>query len=101
MCQSRLHEPAESIPQNMKHEIRRTKQIQIPTLSISADSSGQIALSFLATRNQTYQIQAADALENHQWTTIFTYSPATTNSIVSTTDNTTNRQRFYRLAIGP
>lgn len=78
-----------------------TKQSQLPTLSISITPSNQIALRFLATSNQTYQVQTSDVLATNQWITIFTYSPAPTNGAVLVTDSATNRQRFYRLAVGP
>ena len=73
-----------------------------PQLGAPAQLSGtrfQFWLSGVA--GQNYTLQVSTNLNSTNWTPLFMTNNAATNAFLVTDPNATNRQRFYRVLIGP
>ncbi|MDE3066385.1 MAG: hypothetical protein KGJ60_02430 [Verrucomicrobiota bacterium] len=51
--------------------------------------------------NQNYTVQMSAGLNSTNWTSLFITNNTQTNSFIVTDPNATNRQRFYRVLVGP
>ena len=72
-----------------------------PVLSSPAWLTNQFSLRLIGAANQNYTIQMSTNLSSTNWASLFITNNATTNSFILTDLNATNKQRFYRVLIGP
>jgi hypothetical protein len=73
-----------------------------PSLSAAVKLSGarfQFLLS--GATNQNYTVQVSTNLSSDDWTLLLLTNSAATNSFIVTDPNATNKERFYRILIGP
>jgi hypothetical protein len=64
-------------------------------------ANGQFQFLYTGTAGQNYTVQMSTNLSSTNWTTLFTTNSATTNAFIVVDPNVTNKQRFYRVLVGP
>jgi hypothetical protein len=72
-----------------------------PVLNLSAWLTNQSQLRLTGVAGQNYTLQMSTNLNSPNWVTLFSTNNTTTNSYFLTDPNATNKQRFYRVLIGP
>ena len=63
--------------------------------------TNQFQMRLTGASNQNYPVQMSTNLSSTNWISLFTTNNATTNSFLLSDPNATNKQRFYRILIGP
>jgi hypothetical protein len=58
-------------------------------------------MKLIGASNQNYTLQLSTNLISTNWTSLFITNSTTTNVFNLTDPNATNKQRFYRVLIGP
>lgn len=64
-------------------------------------SNGQFEFLLSGASNQNYTLQMSTNLSNAIWVTLYVTNNPATNSFLLIDPNATNRQRFYRILVGP
>ncbi len=64
-------------------------------------SGGQFQMLLNGVANQNYTVQMSTNLDTTNWVTLYTTNNPATNSFLVTDPGATNRQRFYRILVGP
>jgi hypothetical protein len=72
-----------------------------PILSLPNWLTNRFQMLLMGASNQNYTLQLSTNLGSTNWTSLFVTNSATTNSFNLTDPNATNKQRFYRILIGP
>jgi uncharacterized repeat protein (TIGR03803 family) len=73
-----------------------------PTLSPPAHfANGQFQMLLNGVANQNYTLQMSTNLSSTNWTVLLITNNPATNSFLLTDPNATNKQRFYRILVGP
>jgi hypothetical protein len=73
----------------------------VPVLSLENWLTNRFQMKILAGSNQNYTVQMSTNLSYTNWLTLFVTNNPATNSFILTDPNATNKQRFYRILIGP
>ncbi len=63
--------------------------------------TNQFQMRLTGASNQNYTVQMSTNLSSTNWISLFTTNNTTTNSFLLSDPNATNKQRFYRILIGP
>lgn len=72
-----------------------------PVLSQASWITNRFQLQLTGAANQNYTLQASTNLASTNWTPLFVTNNSSTNSFLLTDPNATNKQRYYRVLIGP
>ena len=72
-----------------------------PVLASQSWQTNRFQMRLTGAANQNYTLQLSTNLSSTNWTALFITNSATTNSFLLTDPNATNKQRFYRVLIGP
>lgn len=73
-----------------------------PTISSSAYlPGGQFQMLLTGIAGQNYTLQMSTNLASNNWTALLVTNNPATNSFIIADPNATNRQRFYRVLVGP
>ena len=76
-------------------------QAGTPVLSTPVWLTNRFSLRLIGAANQNYTVQMSTNLSSTIWVSLFVTNNPTTNSFLITDPNATNKQRFYRILIGP
>lgn len=76
-------------------------QASTPTLTTPAWLTNRFSMSFNGAANQNYTVQMATNLNAANWMTLYVTNNPVTGSFLLTDPHATNRQRFYRILVGP
>ena len=68
---------------------------------LSGSTAKQFQMQVSAVANQNYTLQMCTDLNSANWVSLYTTNSTTNTSFVLTDPNATNKQRFYRVLIGP
>jgi phage-related protein len=58
-------------------------------------------MRLIGVSNQNYTLQMSTNLSSTNWISLFITNNTTANSILLTDPNAINKQRFYRVKVGP
>jgi hypothetical protein len=72
-----------------------------PALGSPSWQTNRFQIRLTGAVNQNYTVQMSTNLSSTNWTSLFITNSATTNVFNLTDPNATNKQRFYRILIGP
>jgi hypothetical protein len=72
-----------------------------PVLSLPNWSANRFQMRLAGAANQNYTVQMSTNLSSTNWISLFVTNNPATNSFIVTDPNATNKQRFYRILIGP
>jgi hypothetical protein len=72
-----------------------------PVLGSPTWLSNQFHMRLTGASNQNYTVQMSTDLSSTNWISMLITNNTTTNSFLLTDPNATNKQRFYRILIGP
>jgi hypothetical protein len=72
-----------------------------PKLGSEIKSGAQFQFLLSGVSDQNYTLQASTNLNSTNWVSLFVTNSATTNTFLVTDFNATNKQRFYRVLVGP
>jgi hypothetical protein len=72
-----------------------------PVLVSQSWQTNRFQMRLTGASNQNYTLQLSTNLSSTNWIPLFITNSATTNSFLLTDPNATNKQRFYRVLIGP
>lgn len=72
-----------------------------PVLNSPAWISNRFQIRLTGGSNQNYTVQMSTDLSAPNWMTLFITNNALTNSFMVVDPNATNKQRFYRIGVGP
>jgi hypothetical protein len=72
-----------------------------PVLGMPVWLGNQFQMRLTGASNQGYTVQVSTNLSSTNWISLIATNNTTTNSFIITDPNATNRQRFYRVLIGP
>jgi hypothetical protein len=72
-----------------------------PSLGLPAWFTNQFRMRLTGGSNQNYTVQVSTNLSSSNWASLFITNNPATNSFMLTDPNATNKQRFYRVLIGP
>ena len=72
-----------------------------PALSLPAWLTNRFQMQLTGASNQTYTVQMSTNLGSTNWISLFTTNNTTDNSFLLTDPHATNKQRFYRVLVGP
>jgi hypothetical protein len=72
-----------------------------PALGSQSWQTNRFQIRLTGAVNQNYTVQMSTNLSSTNWTSLFITNSATTNVFNLTDPNATNKQRFYRILIGP
>ncbi len=72
-----------------------------PVLVSQSWQTNRFQLRLTGAANQNYTLQLSTNLSSTNWIPLFITNNTTTNSFLLTDPNATNKQRFYRVLIGP
>ncbi|HLZ53529.1 MAG TPA: Ig domain-containing protein [Verrucomicrobiae bacterium] len=72
-----------------------------PTISSPARLGGQFQMLLNGVANQNYTLQMSTNLATPSWVTLYITNNPATNSFLLTDPGATNKQRFYRVLVGP
>lgn len=72
-----------------------------PVLGSPSWLTNRFQMMLIGAANQNYTLQLSTNLSSTNWTSLFVTNSATTNSFNLADPNATNKQRFYRVLIGP
>ncbi len=72
-----------------------------PSLALPTWRTNRFQMRLMGGSNQNYTIQVSTNLGLANWTTLFITNSPDTNAFWLSDPNATNRQRFYRVLIGP
>jgi hypothetical protein len=73
----------------------------IPVLSLPSWLTNRFSLQLAGVSNQNYTVQMSTNLATTNWVTLFITNNPANNSFLLTDPNATNKQRFYRILVGP
>ena len=76
-------------------------QIGQPVLSAPVWLTNRFSLQLVGAASQNYTVQMSTNLSSTNWISLFVTNNPATNSFILTDPNATNKQRFYRILIGP
>ncbi|HEY5043224.1 MAG TPA: hypothetical protein VIK53_14615 [Verrucomicrobiae bacterium] len=72
-----------------------------PVLASPNWLTNRFQMLLIGASNQNYTLQLSTNLGSTNWASLFITNSATTNSFILSDPNATNKQRFYRVLIGP
>ncbi len=72
-----------------------------PVLSLPTWITNRAQMRITGASNQSYTVQMSTNLSSTNWISLFTTNNTTTNSFIVTDPAATNKQRFYRIKVGP
>ena len=72
-----------------------------PVLGLPTWLRNQFQMRLTGASNQNYTVQMSTDLSSTNWISMLITNNTTTNSFLLTDPNATNKQRFYRILIGP
>ena len=72
-----------------------------PTLSLPTWTTNRFQMRLMGAVNQNYTVQMSTNLSLGNWSSLFVTNAATTNTIIVIDPAATNKQRYYRVLIGP
>ena len=72
-----------------------------PVLGSPSWHTNQFQLRFTGAANQNYTFQMSTNLAFNNWVTLYVTNNPVTNSFLLIDPNATNKQRFYRILVGP
>lgn len=72
-----------------------------PVLSLANWHTNQFQMRLTGASDQNYTLQASTNLSSTNWISLYITNNAQTNSFLVTDPNATNKQRFYRILVGP
>jgi hypothetical protein len=72
-----------------------------PAISSARYSGGQFQMLLNGVTNQNYTVQMSTNLSSTSWTTLYITNNPATNTFLLSDPNATNKQRFYRILVGP
>ena len=72
-----------------------------PVLGTPSWRTNRFQMQFAGASNQNYTMQMSTNLSSTNWISLFVTNSPTVNSFLLTDRNATNKQRFYRILIGP
>ena len=72
-----------------------------PVLGSPSWLTNQFKMQLTGASNQNYTIQVSTNLSSSNWTSLVITNSMTTNSFIVVDPNATNKERFYRILIGP
>jgi hypothetical protein len=72
-----------------------------PTLSLAAWTTNRFQMRLTGVTNQNYTVQMSTNLSAGNWVSLFVTNNTASNSIIILDPAATNKQRFYRVLIGP
>jgi hypothetical protein len=72
-----------------------------PVLSLSKWATNQFQMLLTGASHQNYTVQVTTNLSSTNWNLLLITNNTTTNSFLVADPNATNKQRFYRILIGP
>ena len=78
-----------------------TPSASAPTISSTHLAGGQCQMLLNGAANQNYTLQMSTNLANTNWVTLLVTNNPATNAFLVTDPNATNKQRFYRILVGP
>jgi hypothetical protein len=92
---------AYSTTTNKVFSIAVTATIPRPTISSLARLGGQFQMLLNGVSNQNYTLEMSTNLGTSSWVTLYITNNPAANSFLLTDPNATNKQRFYRILVGP
>jgi hypothetical protein len=72
-----------------------------PVLALPTWLANQFQMRLIGVSNQNYTLQMSTNLSSTNWISLFITNNTTANSILLTDPNAINKQRFYRVKVGP
>ena len=72
-----------------------------PVLGLPTWQTNRLQMRLAGASNQNYTVQMSTNLSSTNWVSLMITNNTTTNSFMVTDPNATNKQRFYRILIGP
>lgn len=89
-------------PTNKVFSIAVASIVPKPTISSAAHpSSSQFQMLLNGVANQNYTLQMSTNLSTSNWVTLYITNDPATNTFLLADPNATNKQRFYRVLVGP
>ena len=86
---------------NKVFSIAVTAVVPKPTISSPARLGGQFQMLLNGVSNQNYTLEMSTNLGAPNWITLYVTNNPAANSFLLTDPNATNKQRFYRILVGP
>jgi hypothetical protein len=78
-----------------------TVQATLTPAIVPPSARNQFSVQVTAVANQSYTLQMCTDLTSPNWVSLYTTNSTTNTSFVLTDSDATNKQRFYRVLIGP
>jgi len=72
-----------------------------PVLSAPASATNQFSMLLMGASNQNYTVQVSTDLNSSNWTSLFVTNSPSASEFILLDPMATNKERFYRVLIGP
>jgi hypothetical protein len=92
---------AYSTATNKVFSIAVTAVVPKPTITSAARLGGQFQMLLNGVSNQNYTLEMSTNLSTSNWITLYITNNPSANSFLLADPNATNKQRFYRVLVGP